>query len=163
MKKNLILPILLLLSTLSFSQDKSDKNKPVVCTSSVSKKDSSSFYKKDHSRFKDSLMKMILDKKDDVIVEEICKSNNFSSVLVFWGKNAERLTEGSDIKGILEIYRKSLPNDVKIKPDFVNEELDNGDFIRHEIWYIKGNSVKDRKMVVQFVNGTITNFLISFD
>jgi hypothetical protein len=156
MKKNLILPVLFLfLSTGSFSQVKDSVNKKIY-NSDIPKS-----YHGKHVRFKDSLMMMVLNERYDEIVNEICESNGFVSVLVRKGKNVERFTTSESIKSSLREFRKNLLSDTEIKPSVINEEVYYGEFTRHEIWYFKDFKGDPQKMVVQFVEGTITNILFS--
>lgn len=169
MKNILLIPVLfLLLSKGSFSQTNEAGLKSIVMNALTDENQNDewkmpkSYYGK-HIGFKDSLMMMILENKENEIINKICQSQGFVSVLLVRGKNTERLTAAESIKEAIIEFRKSLPSNMDIKPSVVNEELYYEELTRHEIWHFNDINCNPQKIIVQFVEGTITNILLTMD
>ena len=111
-------------------------------------------------RYKNQMFKFINERNYDEI-EKISRSKYYSSLLFFRGKKAERYVTASGIKRALDKFRNTLSSRLNFQPDFINEEDYFGECTRHEIWYFQDKEGRNQKLVVQFVEGYITNLLVS--
>jgi hypothetical protein len=111
-------------------------------------------------QYKNQMFKFINERNYDEI-EKISRSKYYSSLLFFRGKKAERYVTASGIKRALDEFRNTLCSRLNFEPDFINEEDYFGECTRHEIWYFQDKEGRNQKLIVQFVEGYITNLLVS--
>ena len=115
----------------------------------------------DHQEFKKRGMELVIDRKYDTILN-ICNTKRFSSFMVILNEDSIiRPTSDSERLEYLDAFRKSLPREININPDIINESYLLGDHSRGETWSFINNKGEISRMTVMFINGQITTFLFT--
>ncbi len=163
MKKLILFLSFLTFSVLVFSQTKSQTESVKSAVSNVLKDPAlSAPYQTtvNHDGYKNEIMKVFV-QEDYQTILDICKTKGFSKFMVVKDKSYIFPASESEILTSIKEFKKSLPDNISQTADSIVEETLLGDNSRSETWNYTNKKGQKVRMTVMFINGQITNILVT--